>query len=115
LKQNKKLAYAISAALSAAAAHSAYGATAADADSAASADSDSITEVVVTSQRRSESIQDVPITVQAITGDTLKQINVATFDDLLKYTPNVTFSGARPTTRIVTRAPPGRSTARSVT
>ena len=98
LKQNKKLAYAISAALSAAAAHSAYGATAADADSAASADSDSITEVVVTSQRRSESIQDVPITVQAITGDTLKQINVATFDDLLKYTPNVTFSGGSPAT-----------------
>jgi outer membrane receptor protein involved in Fe transport len=40
----------------------------------------------------------VPITIQAITGDSLKQLNVTTFDDLLKYTPNVTFSGNGPGT-----------------
>jgi outer membrane receptor protein involved in Fe transport len=40
----------------------------------------------------------VPITIQAITGDQLKQLNVSTFDDLLKYTPNVTYSGSGPGT-----------------
>jgi iron complex outermembrane recepter protein len=98
LKKNRKLAYAISAALSAAAAHAAYGAVAPDNDSAASSSAEGVTEVVVTAQRRSESIQDVPVTVQAMTGDQLKQLNVTTFDDLLKYTPNVTYSGSGPGT-----------------
>ena len=39
-------------------------------DEAASA-STGLTEVVVTAQRRSENIQDVPITIQALTGETL--------------------------------------------
>lgn len=55
-------------------------------------------EVVVTAERRVERLQDVPITVQAITGDQLKQLNVVSFNDLLKYTPNVTFSGNGPGT-----------------
>ena len=41
-------------------------------------DSDVIAEITVTAQRRSESIQNVPITIQAITGDQLKQLNVST-------------------------------------
>jgi iron complex outermembrane receptor protein len=49
-----------------------------------------IEEVVVTAQRRLESIQDVPITVQALTGETLKQLNVASFDDFIKFLPGVT-------------------------
>ncbi len=57
-----------------------------------------LTEVVVTAERRTERLQDVPITVQAITGDQLKQLNVVSFNDLLKYTPNVTFSGNGPGT-----------------
>jgi iron complex outermembrane recepter protein len=51
-----------------------------------------IQEVVVTAQRRAENVQDVPIAIQAITGDTLQQLNVTTFDDLIKHLPNV--SGA---------------------
>jgi len=35
---------------------------------------------------------------QAITGDQLRQLNVVSFSDLLKYTPNVTFSGNGPGT-----------------
>jgi iron complex outermembrane recepter protein len=92
LKHNRKVAYAISVAL-ASAAHSAF---AADEDQGLAAGG--ISEVVVTAQRRSESIQDVPITVQAITGDQLKELNVVSFNDLLKYTPNVTFSGNGPGT-----------------
>jgi iron complex outermembrane receptor protein len=55
-------------------------------------------EVIITANRREENLQDVPITVQAITGDELKQLNVATTYDLLKYTPNVTYSGNGPGT-----------------
>src|SRR6204780_5339152 len=55
-------------------------------------------EVIVTANRREESLQGVPITVQVITGDQLKELNVATTSDLLKYTPNVTYSGNGPGT-----------------
>jgi iron complex outermembrane recepter protein len=57
-----------------------------------------LAEVVVTAERRTENIQDVPITVQAITGAQLTQLNVTNFNDLLKYTPNVTYSGNGPGT-----------------
>jgi iron complex outermembrane receptor protein len=66
---------------------------AAPADTAsATATGGELQEVVVTAERRSENIQDVPITIQAITGDQLSQLAVTTFDDVLKYLPNVTFS-----------------------
>jgi iron complex outermembrane receptor protein len=50
----------------------------------------------VTAQRREESLQDVPITVQAVTGEQLQQLNVSSFEDLVKYTPNVTTSANGP-------------------
>ena len=53
-------------------------------------------EITVTAQRRSESIQDVPITIQAISGAQLGQLAVTTFDDVLKLLPNVTFSSNGP-------------------
>src|ERR1700675_2816234 len=94
---NQKLSYAIAAILGGSAMGlspgAAHAATAAD-----TSDSDAIQEITVTAQRRSESIQNVPITIQAVTGEQLKQLNVTTFDDLLKYTPNVTFSGNGPGT-----------------
>jgi outer membrane receptor protein involved in Fe transport len=58
---------------------------------AAETGSPAIAEVVVTSQRRTESVQKVPMTVQAFTGETLTALNIETLDDLLKYTPNVTY------------------------
>ena len=64
--------------------------TCATAASAAETASSGIEEIVVTAQRRSESVQDVPITIQALTGEQLTQIGVATFDDVLKLLPNVT-------------------------
>jgi len=48
-----------------------------------------IQEVVVTAQRRSENVQDVPIAIQAFSGEMLQQLNVTTFDDLIKHLPNV--------------------------
>ena len=53
-------------------------------------------EVVVTATRRSESIQKVPMTIQAFSGQTLSQLNIETLDDLLKYTPNVTYGSNGP-------------------
>jgi outer membrane receptor protein involved in Fe transport len=89
LKSNHKLTYAILAALSAPAG-AAYGA------GEAVPASSGIEEIIVTAQRRNESIQDVPITIQAVTGDQLTQLNITTFDDVLKLLPNVTFSSNGP-------------------
>src|SRR5271170_858540 len=97
MNSNPKLSYAIAAILSGSGMGAATAPAATGPDTSAT-DSDSIQEITVTAQRRTESIQDVPITIQAITGDTLKQLNVSTFDDLLRYTPNVTFSGNGPGT-----------------
>jgi len=95
MNSNSKLSYAIAAILSGSAMGIAHADTAAATDTS---DSEGIQEITVTAQRRTESIQDVPITIQAIGGDALKQLNVQTFDDLIKYTPNVTFSGNGPGT-----------------
>ena len=53
-------------------------------------------EIIVTAQRRDQSLQDVPMTLQALSADSLSKLNVTTFNDLLKYTPNVTFSSNGP-------------------
>jgi outer membrane receptor protein involved in Fe transport len=53
-------------------------------------------DIVVTALRRDQSQQDVPMTLQAFSTDTLTKLNVTTFSDLLKYTPNVTFSNNGP-------------------
>lgn len=55
-----------------------------------------LSEIVVTAQRRTENIQDVPITIQALTGDSLAQLNATTLDDFLRYLPNVTQASAGP-------------------
>jgi iron complex outermembrane receptor protein len=69
-----------------------YAATAADTD----ASSDAIQEITVTAQRRTENMQDVPIQIQALTGENLTQLNVSTFDDFVKYLPNVTSASNGP-------------------
>jgi outer membrane receptor protein involved in Fe transport len=88
---NSKLSIAIAAILSGASVGVAYGAAAADADT-----SDSIQEITVTAQRRSESMQDVPISMQAFTEKALEQLNIQTFDDYIKYLPNVTSANNGP-------------------
>jgi iron complex outermembrane recepter protein len=55
-----------------------------------------IAEIVVTATRRSENLQDVPIAITAITAETLTQLNVQTFDDLVKYLPNVSTASKGP-------------------
>ena len=58
-------------------------------DAAAPAESGDDTEVVVTAQKRSENVQDVPISIVAFSGDTLEKNNVVNIEGLAKLTPNL--------------------------
>ena len=62
----------------------------------ATADQNVIEEVVVTATKRSASMQDIPIAVQAMTENTLKEQNVTSFEDYVKYLPSVTSGGRGP-------------------
>jgi iron complex outermembrane recepter protein len=100
MKPNVKISAAVAAVLAATSAGMVFAqeTPAASTESTAATDNGALAEVVVTSERRTENIQDVPITVQAITGAELTKLNVTSFNDLMKYTPNVTFSGNGPGT-----------------
>src|ERR1700733_2800259 len=95
MNSNSKLSYAIAAILSSASTGIVHAAGAAGA-SDATASSDAISEVIVTAQRRSENIQDVPISIRALTGEALDQLNVRTLDDYIKYLPNVSTASNGP-------------------
>src|SRR6266436_7505331 len=91
LKSNQGLSNAIVAILSAHAV-----ADYADAPGKTPSASNEIAEITVTAQRCTESTQDVPIALQVLTGETLTQLNVTTFDDFVKYLPNVMSAGSGP-------------------
>jgi iron complex outermembrane recepter protein len=55
-----------------------------------------LSEVIVTANRREEDLQDVPITIQVLTGDALARLNATTFDDFVSYLPGVTAHGVGP-------------------
>jgi iron complex outermembrane recepter protein len=57
---------------------------------------DELQEVTVTANRREENLQNVPMTIQVLTGETLAQLNVTTFDDFVSYLPGVTAHGVGP-------------------
>jgi len=46
--------------------------------------------------RREENLQNVPITIQVLTGETLAKLNATTFDDVVKYLPAMTAHGVGP-------------------
>jgi iron complex outermembrane recepter protein len=49
-------------------------------------------EIVVTAQRREQSLQDVPISVSVFSSDKLEQLNINEGSDFLRLTPNVSFT-----------------------
>ena len=55
-----------------------------------------IETVVVTATKREESAQDVTISVQAVTGDTVRELGIETFDEYAEYLPNVVSGGNGP-------------------
>src|SRR5262249_25528841 len=55
-----------------------------------------LSEVVITASRREETLQDVPITVQVLTGTVLDELNARNFDDFLNDLPGLTAHGVGP-------------------
>ena len=53
-----------------------------------------IEEVVVTAQKREESIQDVPIAINALTGDQLDALGIRDTDDIVNFYPGLTIQTA---------------------
>jgi outer membrane receptor protein involved in Fe transport len=68
-----------------------FAATAVDTPTAATDDS-SLEEVVVTAQRRSERLQDVPISVSVFNQATMDAQGTRDIDDLARLTPGLTFT-----------------------
>jgi iron complex outermembrane receptor protein len=91
LNTNKKLSYAILAILGAYAR-----ATVATEGEKPIVSSTELEDIVVTATRRSVSAQDVPIAITAMSAETLMQLNVQTFDDYVRYLPNVSSAGKGP-------------------
>jgi iron complex outermembrane recepter protein len=50
-----------------------------------------LAEVVVTAQKRTENLQDVPVSIQAFGTEKLEQMNVSSFDDYAKMIPSLSF------------------------
>jgi outer membrane receptor protein involved in Fe transport len=53
-------------------------------------------EVVVTAQKRTENLQNVPISVTALGTERLEQLGVQNFDDYVKYLPSVAYQTTGP-------------------
>lgn len=56
---------------------------------AANAELPMLEETVVTAQKRSESVQDVPIAVSAFTSETMKALGITEASDLVNVTPGL--------------------------
>src|SRR5438876_9141329 len=91
MNQYSRLSCAIAAILSGGAVSYPQPARAAD-----TAGADQIQEITVTAQRRTENVQDVPIAIQALTGEALAQLNITNFDQLVRYLPNVSHANSGP-------------------
>ena len=76
----------------------AAGARAADAAAApqTAARQDTIEEIVVTARRTAENIQDVPLSVQAISGETLELKGTIDLQNLINATPGLNSTGGNP-------------------
>jgi outer membrane receptor protein involved in Fe transport len=60
-------------------------------------------EVIVTAQKRSESLQDVPISITAITGAKMEEAGVFKIEDLQTFTPNLSMTETGISTQIYIR------------
>ncbi len=76
--------------------------TPAMAQDAASADEGGISDIVVTAQRREESVQKAALSIEVFSGDTLRDRGIAQPDDLTKLAPGIQVGGGS-TTQIYIR------------
>jgi len=59
-----------------------------------SSDAADTTVVVVTASKRKENLQSVPMSVDAVTGDTITKLNVQKFEDVQKLSPGLVLNAA---------------------
>jgi outer membrane receptor protein involved in Fe transport len=79
-------------------------ALAAAAAGAQTAESTSLGEVIVTAQKRSEALADIPMSVSVVAGDTLERQRVENFEDLAALVPGLSLVSATPgITRVTMR------------
>jgi len=66
---------------------------------------DSLGEIIVSARKRDESLQDVPVSVQAISGDALASLGAKSFEDYAQLMPSVSFKsfGAPGTATVLMR------------
>jgi iron complex outermembrane receptor protein len=96
-----KIGLAVTAALAAAAV--APGARAADAAAATTADTSStggLQEVVVTARKRSENLQEVPISIDVFSQQDLKNLAISNMDDYLQRVPSISYISTGPGTQL---------------
>ena len=55
-----------------------------------------IETIQVTATKRSESIQDIPVSVSALNGEMLENLGIENFSDYVEFLPNVVFQGTGP-------------------
>lgn len=53
-------------------------------------------EIIVTAQKRTQSLQDVPVSVQVLVNQRLEDLNINEFGDYIQFLPTVSFQSARP-------------------
>jgi outer membrane receptor protein involved in Fe transport len=58
---------------------------------AAEADEGGLSEIVVTAQKRSENLQDVPISIEVLDAAKLDQLHIVNLDDYVKYSPSISY------------------------
>jgi outer membrane receptor protein involved in Fe transport len=53
-------------------------------------------EIIVTATKRQATMQSIPVAVQAMTGESLRELGVSNFDEYIQYLPNVVQAGRGP-------------------
>ncbi len=53
-----------------------------------------IDEIVVTTRKREESLQDVPLSIDALTSETIERLGIRSLDDVVKLSPSVQFDNS---------------------
>jgi outer membrane receptor protein involved in Fe transport len=66
------------------------------ADAAAPADSDALTTIIVTAEKRSEPLKEVPMSVTALSGDTLDDLQARNFADYAAMVPGLSLNTTQP-------------------
>lgn len=64
---------------------------------------DSASEIIVTARRSNENIQDVPVSVKVVTGDTIQKLSITDASELSKIAPGLTLINNGPSTVVVLR------------